>query len=185
MSEGIPDVPAPTVPALSPSEMFKDFVQIGVVVTDLDQTVKVLSEAFGLGPWRFIKYPPEGRGDSELVYRGQPGHFSHRIGFTSLGPIELEVVQPLEGASGLTEFLEQHGPGLHHIRFNVPETQPVLDYLAGHGVEVLMSGAGIRPGTHWYHLDTTPQAGFVLEIMNVLAGSDGRTPNIVDGKVVA
>jgi len=160
-----------------------EFVQIGIVVKDLDRTVKYLTEVFGLGPFRFITYPPEGREDMQLEYRGEAGHFSHRLAFARLGPIELELAQPLEGESGLTEFLKEHGEGIQHIRFNTPELQPVLTYLSGKGVEPLMSGMGLRPGTQWVHLDTAAQAGFVIELMNVLPNTDGRTPLIVDGKV--
>jgi methylmalonyl-CoA/ethylmalonyl-CoA epimerase len=160
-----------------------EFVQIGVVVKDLDRTVKYLTEVFGLGPFRFITYPPEDREDMQLKYRGELGHFSHRLAFARLGPIELELVQPLEGESGLTEFLREHGEGLQHIRFNTPELQPVLDSLLEKGVEPLMSGAGLRPGTQWVHLDTASQAGFVIELMNVLPNTDGRTPLFADGKV--
>lgn len=156
-------------------ELFSNFVQIGVVVRDLDRTVKVLSEVFGLGPFRFITYPTD-RADLTTTYRGNPGQFSHRIAFTEIGPIELEIVQPLEGKSTLTEFLEEHGEGIQHIRFNVDDVQQVVDYLAGHGIEPAMSGAGLRPGTTWMHFDTADKVGFVIEVMNTLPGTDGRTP---------
>ena len=100
------------------NEAFSNMVQIGVIVRDLDRTVKFLSEVFGLGPFRYITYPPD-RDDMETTYRGEPGAYSHRIAFTELGPVELEIVQPLTGESGLTEFLEEHGEGIQHIRFNV------------------------------------------------------------------
>jgi catechol 2,3-dioxygenase-like lactoylglutathione lyase family enzyme len=156
--------------------MFCNFVQLGIIVRDLDRTVKALSEIFGLGPFRFVTYPPAGRDDNQLTYRGQPGHFSHRIAFANLGPIELEIVEPLEGESGITEFLAQHGEGIHHIRFNVPDLEPVMAHLAGHDIGTLMSGAGIRPGTHWIHLDTGDKLGFCIEVMNVLPGTSGTTP---------
>ena len=162
-----------------------EFVQIGIVVKDLDRTVKYLSEVFGLGPFRFISYPPEGRDDIQLRYRGETGHFSHRLAFAQLGPVELELAQPLEGDSGLTEFLNQHGEGIHHIRFNTPELEAALDHLAGKGVVPLMGGGGLRPGTQWVHLDTAAEAGFIIELMNVLPNTDGRTPQILDGKVKA
>ena len=52
----------------------------------------------------------------------------------------------------------------------------MLDYLAGHGIEPLMSGSGLRPGTTWVHFDTADKIGFVIEVMNTLPGTDGRTP---------
>ena len=154
---------------------FRNMVQIGVVVKDLDRTIEFLTDVLGLGPFRYITYPPD-RGDMKTTYRGEPGAYSHRIAFTELGPIELEIAQPLTGASALTEFLEEHGEGIQHIRFNVDDLQPVLDYLDGQGIGSLMSGAGLRPGTTWVHLDTADKVGFVIEVMNTVPGSDGRTP---------
>jgi methylmalonyl-CoA/ethylmalonyl-CoA epimerase len=154
---------------------FRNMVQIGVVVRDLDRTVKFLTEVLGLGPFRYIDYPPD-REDMVTTYRGEPGAYSHRIAFAELGPVELEIVQPLTGASALTEFLEEHGEGIQHIRFNVDDLQPVLDYLDSHGIGLLMSGTGLRPGTTWVHLDTADRVGFVIEVMNTLPGSSGRTP---------
>lgn len=165
------------------SEMFRDFVQIGVVVRDLDKTTAALTEIFGIGPFRTIDWPPADRTDIQRYYYGEPGNFSARMAFTELGPVELELIQPLEGESIWADFLREHGEGIHHIRFNVPDIQPVIGYLAGHGIQAAQMGSGIRPGTTWANFDSQARVGFVIEAMNVLAGSDGRTPRIVDGVV--
>ena len=125
--------------AQSPQEMFGSFVQIGVVVGDLDQSMAHLSEIFGIGPFRVTDWPPAGR-EMNRVYYGEPGDFTARMAFAELGPIELELIQPLTGRSIWADFLAQHGPGIHHIRFNVPEVGPVVDYLAGHDIAGLPTG---------------------------------------------
>jgi hypothetical protein len=168
-----------------PPGMFKEFVQIGVVVKDLPRTVKALSEIFGIGPFRVITTPVDGIPTGRDVYRGQPANFVAHKAFASLGPIELELIQPLEGDSIWADFLAEHGEGIHHIRFNVPAVEPVVEYLAGHGIEPTQSGPGLRPGTTWMNFDTDDRVGFNVEIMNVAPGSDGRTPEIIDGQVQA
>ena len=170
-------------PKVIASEMFKDFVQIGVVVRDLDQVTTALSQIFGIGPFRTIEWPPADRPDIERYYYGAPGDFSARMAFTELGPVELELIQPLEGESIWADFLREHGEGIHHIRFNVPDIQPVIEYLGGHGIQPAQMGSGIRPGTLWANFDTESQIGFVIEAMKTLPGSDGRTPQIVAGVV--
>lgn len=167
----------------APKEMFSDFVQIGIVVRDMDRMIRVLSEVFGLGPFRSITAPPADGIHRTYTYRGKPGDFTYRLAITELGPIELEIIQPLEGENIYSDFLEEHGEGIHHIRFNVPDVEPVIEYLAKHGIENIQSGTGLRPGTTWVNFSTDTKCGFIIEVMNVLPGTDGRAPQIVDGEV--
>jgi methylmalonyl-CoA/ethylmalonyl-CoA epimerase len=160
-----------------------EFVQIGIVVKDLDRTVRVLTDIFNIGPFHYITYPPEDRPDIQLDYRGAVGNFSHKLAFARLGSVELEIIQPLFGESILTEFLDEHGEGIHHIRLNTPDLDTSLDFLSQKGIHPIMSGSGLRPGTRWVHLDTADQVGFIIEMMNVLPNTDGRTPIIENGKI--
>jgi hypothetical protein len=168
---------------LAPKEAFKNCVQIGVVVADLEQATRHLSEIFGIGPFRIIDWPPEGRTDIQKFYYGEPANFTARMAFTELGSVELELIQPLEGKSIWSDFLQEHGGGIHHIRFNVDELDPVQEYLAGQGIASAQHGSGIRPGTMWMNFASEDQVGFVIEVMKVVPGTNGRTPQIVDGKV--
>ncbi len=162
---------------------FKRFTQIGVVVKDIDRSMKALEEIFGIGPFRVIDWPPADRADMEKFYHGQPGNFTARMAFVDLGNAELELIQPLEGESIWADFLRDHGEGIHHIRFNVDNVHPVIDYLSGQGIEPAQNGSGLRPGTHWVNFGSEDQVGFVIEIMNALPGTDGKTPAIDAGKV--
>lgn len=168
---------------VNPRQWFENFVQIGAVVENLEETIRVLSEVFGLGPFRTIEWPPAGREDLERSYRGEPGAFTARLAFTEIGPIELELIQPLQGASAWKEFLEKRGPGLHHIRFNTYDLEPALEYLASRGVGIAQMGQGIRPGTVFVNLDTEDLVGFGIEIFKAVRGTNGRTPQIVAGEI--
>ena len=171
-------------PHASQRDAFKECVQIGAVVRDLDQSMSVLTQVFGIGPFRIVEWPPAERTDMEKYYYGQPGCFSARMAFTEVGLIELELIQPLEGPSIWADFLREHGPGLHHIRFNTYDMDSLIDYLAEQGIGVTQQGSGIRPGTSWANFDTEALIGFTMEVMKAVPGTDGRTPKIVDGKVV-
>jgi methylmalonyl-CoA/ethylmalonyl-CoA epimerase len=171
-------------PSPSPKEMFQDFVQIGVVVADVDKATQYLTEIFGIGPFRIVDWPPEGRTDIKKFYHGEPGNFTARMAFAELGPVELELIQPVSGESIWADFLRDHGGGIHHLRFNVKELEPVQDYLAQHDIVSAQHGSGIRPGTQWMNFGSEDKIGFVMEVMKVLPGTNGRTPAIVDGKVV-
>jgi hypothetical protein len=144
-----------------PQDMFKNIVQIGVVVANLDETTKALSEIFGIGPFRTIYWPPAGRTDIQRYYHGQPATFTARMAFAEIGSLELELIEPLAGESAWADFLKERGPGIHHILFNTLDLKPVLDHLARHGINPTQSGSGIRLGTIWTNF-RSPDIGGVI-----------------------
>ena len=73
-------------PTPSPKDMFKKFVQIGVVVADLDKSIQHLGKIFDIGPFRVIDWPPEGRSDIQKFYYGKPGRFYGAHGVYRAGP---------------------------------------------------------------------------------------------------
>ena len=149
-------------------------VQIGIVVRDLDRATQLLSSLFGIGPFSFIEWP--NRPDSKYYYRGKEEHIKIRQAFVQVGPLELELVQPIEGErNAYHQFLEQKGGGIHHVLFEVDDIEPVLGGLAREGVGVLQAGTGIRPGTRWALLDTQDLVGFLVELRHRAAGCDGTS----------
>jgi len=156
---------------------FKRPVQIGIVVEDLDRATRSLTEFFGIGPFRFIEWP--NRPDSKYYFRGKEEQIKIRQAFTQVGPLELELIQPLEGEkNAYFEFLQQKGGGIHHILFEVDNMDDAVRNLAANQVKVLQAGTGIRPGTRWALLDTQALIGFLLEMRQVAPGCDGTSiPN--------
>jgi len=71
-------------------------------------------------------------------YRGKTADLSLRMAVNHVGPVEIELLQPLEGESPLTEHLAEHGEGLHHVRFRVGGIDAKLEELKGKGFEPLL-----------------------------------------------
>ena len=151
----------------------KRLVQIGIVVADRDQTTRLLTSLFGIGPFRLVEWPD--RAESKYYYRGAEEHIRIRQAFVQLGDVEVELIQPLEGRSGYSDFLDQTGGGTHHVLFEVSDIDPVIQELAKSGVTVLQSGTGIRPGTRWVLLDTREMLGFYVELRHRPGESDGTS----------
>jgi methylmalonyl-CoA/ethylmalonyl-CoA epimerase len=161
---------------------FKECVQIGVIVADLEKSIEGLSRVFGIGPFRVIDWPPPGRTDIQRYYHDASGDFTARMAFTEIGSVELELIQPVSGASIWADFLAEHGPGIHHIRFNTYNMDAVVQYLGGQGVKVAQMGTGIRPGTKWANFASEDVVGFVIEVMQAVPGTSGRTPYFESAK---
>src|ERR1039457_1261956 len=88
---------------------FANLIQIGVVVNDLDASIKRFSD-LGIGPW-YPKNPPR---NAKSTYRGKPFVSADRVKIMAarLGNCELELIQPLEGGSPHREYLESKGEGI-------------------------------------------------------------------------
>ena len=86
--------------------------QIGVVTHDLQGMVQMFKQLFGIGPFRVMEWPIEGV-DPQATYHGAPGNYRLLLAFGSVGPTQIEIVQPLEGLNIYSDFLKSHGPGLH------------------------------------------------------------------------
>ncbi len=162
----------------SVAKPFRTAIQVGVVVRDIEQSMAALTAIFGMGPFRVVESPPPGREEQQFNHGG-PARFRMRQAFADLGSVELELIQPLEGQTIWSDFLAERGPGIHHIRFNVPDEKALSAYLLEKGIGKTQEGAGIREGSYWANYDTEKLVGFVIEILQPTPGSDGRTPGVV------
>ncbi|MCH9729800.1 MAG: VOC family protein [Actinomycetia bacterium] len=88
-------------------------VQVAWVTQDAAATEAMLTSLLGAKKW--VRMPGVHFGPDTCSYRGQPADFVADISLSYAGDTQLEVIAPVSGCSIYTEFLERHGPGLHHI----------------------------------------------------------------------
>ena len=153
--------------------------QIGIVVRDLHGMVATLKMLLGIDDFRIMEWPIEGI-DPKATYHGEPGNFKLLLGFATVGNTQLEIVQPLEGQNIYSDFLEEHGPGLHHFRLTVPDFEEKVKDLQANGIENIASGTGVHVGSEWAYFDTSKALqGVVVELRKSLEGAGGQGQWIV------
>lgn len=86
--------------------------------------------------------------DALRFYRdrlGLPVHSSEeiptphvRLTYLDAGNAFLQLVEPLEGESGLAQWLREHGEGLHHICFGVDDVADAVAALSDDGGPVTL-----------------------------------------------
>jgi len=59
------------------------------------------------------------------------------VAFLPAGDTEIELVKPTDDETGVARFLKKHGPGLHHICFEVDDIVAYLDHLKDLGVRLI------------------------------------------------
>jgi len=131
--------------------------QIGVVVEDVDRAIAFYESTFGLGPWDIREV-----GAPNVWDRGEEKQIKARLAFATVGQVEIELIQILEGDSLHLEFLREHGEGLHHLGFFVKDFAAKLEQAKAMGFEVLQ----VDPfGQAYAYLDTRQPGGIIFELI--------------------
>lgn len=124
-------------------------VQISYTVRDLDAVTNWFKRVLGMEHFGVTK-AVAGR-DYEVRVRDQPmtSPFSIRTAMGRLGPRgeqEIGIIEPGPEQSVYREFIEQHGEGLNHVSFLVPDYESAAQRILATGVKPLIEfrGHGIR-----------------------------------------
>jgi hypothetical protein len=155
MNEANPRVPFPIT----------NIAQICVIVPDLDQAVVNYWEIFGIGPWHFYTYgkPLVKR----MTRRGRPCAYRMRVALANVGALRIELIEPLEGDTVYSEFVEKHGYGIHHVGVLIESMTEALHKAEKAGLEMTQDGAGFGPDDdgHYAYLATESLIGTTIELI--------------------
>ena len=143
---------------------FSKLRHIAIVVKDIERVVQFYS-SLGIGP--FIT-PPKRVHHSEAyvarTFRGKPmGVVDLIVRETKIGPIVLQLVQPVAGECIEKEFLDKRGEGVQHLGFLVDDIDKQEGKAVKLGLRITQRGRrGDGSGNTFF--DTEALGGVVLEI---------------------
>lgn len=143
--------------------------QIAWVTEDIGATEGLLSDQFGAGEWtrlRDIDFDA-----ASCRYRGLPADFTAHIALTYIGDMQLELIQPVRGQSIYSEFLDNSGPGLHHVCFEPPDFDAAVESARESGLEVPQYGT-IGESMRFAYVAAAPAGIPYMELADV--GPDMR-----------
>jgi catechol 2,3-dioxygenase-like lactoylglutathione lyase family enzyme len=132
--------------------------QIAWVTTDLDATEMALTSLLGVRKW--VRIPDVHFGPDSCTYHGKPADFVASISLSYLGDMQLELISPTRGENIYSDFLRDHGPGLHHIWVEAESPEQFdakLAAAAAHGAPVVQEG--LMPGGIQFAYVSAPQHG--------------------------
>ena len=145
--------------------VFNETVQLGIVVRDLEATVRRYEDDYGIGPWEFARIDL-GEANNYREY-GRPVERSNRIAMATVGRVMWELIEPLDEDSIWARFLAEKGEGVHHVAVATPDfdgtvarAQPRAQRKDGVMLRCEHSGVDIA------YLDTQRDLGVVLEVFS-------------------
>jgi methylmalonyl-CoA/ethylmalonyl-CoA epimerase len=93
-------------------------------------------------------------------FRSEEEHYAGVTLDVPGGNTQWEVMEPTADDSFLTRFLEERGPGLHHVTFQIEDVEKAAETLRAYGIEPF---GEVRVGSTWKELFIHPRdAGGVL-----------------------
>jgi hypothetical protein len=146
-----------------------DYVQVCVVVRDLDATMKSYVELAGIGPWAVYDFgPPD---VSNVYFRGKPVASRAKLALTWTKDRMWEIIQPVEGPSPFEEFLQVHGEGMHHtlVHHAGHKFDEAIERFRAQGCDTLMTLEFRR--TRVAYIDTFKDLKMYVEVIERPAGA--------------
>jgi catechol 2,3-dioxygenase-like lactoylglutathione lyase family enzyme len=134
--------------------------QVSYVVADLAESLPRYEALFGAFEVAEAPLP-------DCTVRGQQADCRLKVAVNNTAPVEIELIQVLEGETPHSEHLRQHGEGLHHVRFSVQGLEAHLDRLEREGFETVFFKR-FGPTVAFAYLETPPeQGGSVIELLEM------------------
>lgn len=142
--------------------------QIGYVVRDVDKTISYYRDTFGVRPWMVMDERPE-----PCIEKGKEVHPVLRIALAYMGPVQVELIQVVEGESVHLIHPADSPWRIHHLGFMVQNLDKRLEACQKLGIEVLQRGVikDIGFTVDYAYLDTVQEAGAVIEFIQWRLGA--------------
>lgn len=130
---------------------------VGIAVADIEEAEAFFRDVLGLE-----------KGREELVE--EQGINAHLF---PLGGSKLEVLESVDPDGPVARFLEENGPGVHHLAVEVPDVEEAIATMQDRGVEMVDEEPRIGVGGHriaFCHPRDTQ--GVLLELVEIPPDED-------------
>ena len=139
---------------------FTQVGQIGIVVPDLDSAIRAWEEGYGIGPWNRFELAPEDCTDVRVD--GEPAEWAARAATAMIGPVMIELIEPVDDTDMFARFLAENGPGVHHIAMRTPDYDGTVAASTAGGRELPLTGE--FTGIAVSYLPTRQDLGTIIEV---------------------
>ncbi|MGB0099291.1 MAG: VOC family protein [Nocardioides sp.] len=140
-------------------------IQIAWVSEDIAASERLLSEQFGVRSWTRI--PDVVFGADTTTLRGEPVELTLHVSLGYAGDLQLELIEPVSGPGIHREFLDRHGPGLHHVCFAVDDLDAACAAAEDGGVPVLMRGSMMDGEIEFAYVDGSAGGAPYVELARI------------------
>ena len=144
------------------SALAPHFFQVAYVVEEIAAAERWFESTLGTGAFT---RPANVRMAEGCEYPGAPADPEPHRSPARRGRAEEDLIEPVRGRSLYTEFVDRHGPGLHHVAFLPPDFDASVEALQSAGLEVLARGP-VGEGNRFAYFDCAGPGFSVIELLD-------------------
>lgn len=139
--------------------IFGAIAQLGFVVRDLDAALDHWTGHARVGPFfRADAVVPDG-----FEHRGTAGAPAFAAALANSGPMQIELIQPLDDTPSLwREFLDEGREGLQHVAYWTDDFDPV--FTAARAAGYRPGHAGVLTGGRFVYFESDVPGGLAVEL---------------------
>ena len=125
---------------------------VAIGVSDIDAALAFWRDGLGLAVSHLEEVPSQ----------------KARVAFLPTGDSEVELVQPSSSDTGLAKFLNEKGPGMHHLCFEVENLDEFLVELKAKGIRLINETAQVLPGRKVAFIHPKASNGVLVELYELI-----------------
>jgi methylmalonyl-CoA/ethylmalonyl-CoA epimerase len=125
---------------------------VAVAVNEIEPALAFWRDALGLEMQRVEDVPTQ----------------KSTVAFLPVGDSEIELVKPTEASTGLAKFLQEKGPGIHHLCVQVDDIQAMLAQLKEKGVRLINENPQVLPGRKMAFIHPKSTGGVLVELYELV-----------------
>ncbi len=148
---------------------FKKLMQIGIIVKNVDESV-ALYEKMGIGPWDVSIMSNEKPPFEDLTFDGKSLEKGDIIKTAMLHKygLEIELIEPIAKDTQFMKWLEEKGPGIHHLAFDIDTEYErfLANCKEQTGKEPWVRGQGVNGLMDFSYVDLRDELGIIVECYN-------------------
>lgn len=157
----------------------KTVFQNAWVVPDLDAAMKHWVDLCNVGPFFILDHSSD---IEDVVYRGEPGKLRMMMAIAQAGPVQIELIQPLDDTDNCyRDHVAPGQSGFHHVCTWTHNFKADTEYYEGLGFPTANSGRVGDVGFAYY--DTRPALNCMMEVMEFSPMVEGMFKFIADASV--
>lgn len=130
----------------------KKINHIAVVVENIDVALNFWQDAMGLQLDHIEDVPSQ----------------KSKVAFLPVGDCEVELVAPTTDDSGMAKYLQNRGPGIHHLCFEVTGIEELMADLKEKGVRLINESPEVLPGRKMAFIHPKSTGGVLVELYELI-----------------